>query len=65
MVCFLLCFFVRGVDGYNKGDGVGAVPFVSPLYIYMYACRFASMLSCGGFKPDTPELTIVKGASIV
>lgn len=38
----------------------------SPLLVlYIYACRFASMLACGGFKPDTPHLTIVKGVRIV
>ena len=50
--------------GITKGTALVPSPLLV-LYIYMYACRFASMLSCGGFKPDTPELTIVKGASIV
>ena len=49
---------------YEKGAALTAVPFceVFCLYIYLSLC---SMLSCGGFKPDTPYLTIVKGARIV
>lgn len=38
-----LLFLFRGVDGYKKRDGVCAVPFVSPLYIYLSLLLYAIM----------------------
>ena len=52
--------------GVSMGIRKGTAFVLSPLLVlYIYACRFASMLAYGGFKPDTPYLTIVKGARIV